>query len=309
MTVITDIHDFTPRQCAAAVGSFDGVHLGHKSMLGELCSKAAERGLPVMAVTFARHPRMLFGSGAAPFLLSSNDEKAAMLEAAGVDICVMLDFDKDMAAMSAERFMNEVLSASLGVKMLCVGYDHHFGKPREGEGFEQYVRYGEKAGVEVFRTNPFFVGGSAVSSSKVRRALACGNVEAAEKMLGRSYSFAGKVVHGAGIGRGIGFPTANVSLFDGMKMLPADGVYAVRAACCGNSYKGIMNIGVKPTIGDGLLRTVEVHMLDFAGDIYGNDIVVEVKRFVRGEAAFDGIEALRRQIEADINEVKRYSGL
>ncbi|MBQ8336976.1 MAG: riboflavin biosynthesis protein RibF [Bacteroidaceae bacterium] len=309
MKVITDIHNFTPQPCAATVGSFDGVHLGHKSMLGELRSRALERGLPVMAVTFARHPRMLFGSGTTPFLLSSNDEKAAMLEASGVDICVMLDFDKDMAAMSAERFMNEVLSASLGVRMLCVGYDHHFGKPREGEGFEQYVRYGASAGVEVFRANPFFVGDNAVSSSKVRRALACGDVEAAERMLGRSYSFAGKVVHGAGIGRGMGFPTANVSLSDGMKMLPADGVYAVRATCCGNSYDGVMNIGVKPTIGDGLLRTVEVHMLDFAGDIYGKDIVVEVKRFLRGEAAFDGIEALRRQIEADINEVKRFSGL
>lgn len=304
MKVITDIYNYAPQPCAATIGSFDGVHLGHVSMLDELKARAATFGLPVMVVTFARHPRMLFCDRCSPFLLSNNDEKLALLGSLGVDICVMLDFDREMASMSAERFMNDVLKARLGVELLCVGYDHHFGKPQEGEGFEQYVEYGKHAGVDVFKASPFFVGEDAVSSSKVRRALSGGDVALAHKMLGRAYSFAGSVVHGAGIGRDLGFPTANVCLHDNMKLLPADGVYAVRVVCGERRYKGVMNIGVKPTVSDASARTIEVHILDFYGDIYGHEIVIEVLRFIRGEMSFGSVDALRCRIEADVEMVK-----
>lgn len=304
MIVVKDIYSYSPRPCAAAIGSFDGVHLGHRAMLGELKSRATERGLPVMAVTFARHPRMLFSGDTVPFLLSTNEEKLALLDSLGVDICVMLDFDHDMASMSAERFMNDVLKARLGVQLLCVGYDHHFGKPREGEGFEQYVGYGKNAGIELFSAAPFFLDGDAVSSSKVRRALSRGDVRSAAIMLGRGCSFTGTVVHGAGVGRKLGFPTANIQLDDNMKLLPADGVYAVRATCDGCCYNGVMNIGVKPTIGKNLLRTIEVYIIGSPGNLYEKEIAVEVMGFVRGEIAFDSLDALRSQIEADVNAVK-----
>ena len=304
MEIITDINDFKALPCAATIGSFDGVHQGHRAMLVELQSRAAELGLPVMVVTFARHPRTLFASACEPFLLSTNAEKVAMLEAFGVDYCVMLDFDANMADMSAEGFMNEVLSERLGVKLLCVGYDHHFGKPKKGEGFEQYVEYGKALGMELFMASPFDVDGLTVSSSKVRRALSQGDVVLANSLLGFDYSFKGSVVHGAAIGRSLGFPTANLLLDDAMKLLPADGVYAVRVSCDGKNYKGIMNIGVKPTIAENLQRTVEVYIMDFDGDIYGKDVVVAPLCRVRGEMVFENVEALRCQINSDVEFVK-----
>ena len=155
MEIITDINEIKALPCAATIGSFDGVHLGHRAMLEELRTRAMELGLPVMVVTFARHPRMLFSETCEPFLLSVNDEKVALLDVCGVDYCVMLEFDADMAAMSAERFMKEILSERLGVKLLCVGYDHHFGKPRAGEGFEQYAEYGKALGMDLFMALPY----------------------------------------------------------------------------------------------------------------------------------------------------------
>lgn len=304
MEVITDINKFVPMPCAATTGSFDGVHLGHRHMLDELRAGAVERGLPVMVVTFARHPRLLFDTVHEPFLLSDNDEKVALLESLGVDYCVMLDFDSCMASMTAERFMGEVLAERLGVKLLCVGYDHRFGRPQEGVGFEQYVRYGKALGMEVFKASPFFMNGQAVSSSKVRRALSIGEVSFANTLLGYAYSFAGEVVHGAGIGRSLGFPTANVWLYDNMKLLPADGVYGVRVCFDGRSYKGVMNIGVRPTIGDNLVHTVEVHVIGFSGDLYGKSVTVAVEQFIRGEMSFGSLDALRARIASDVEIVK-----
>lgn len=304
MKIITDIYNYEAQPCVATIGSFDGVHLGHRAMLAELRSKATECGLPVMVVTFDVHPRMLFAKGCEPFLLSTNSEKVELLDACGVDYCIMLDFDSAMAGMSAERFMREILCECLGVKMLCVGYDHHFGKPQPGEGLEQYMEYGKALGMEVFQASPFVIDGITVSSSKVRRALSAGDVALAVTLLGRDYSFAGTVVHGAGIGRGLGFPTANVLLDNDMKLLPADGVYGVRILCDGKKHRGIMNIGVKPTIGENLQRTVEVHIMDFAGDVYGNEVVVEPVCRVRGEMAFENVEALRHQISKDVEFVK-----
>ena len=304
MEIITDINNFKALPCAATIGSFDGVHLGHRAMLMELRARAEQLGLPVMVVTFARHPRLLFGSSGDRFLLSSNGEKTALLEALGVDYCVMLDFDAGMASMSAERFMKEILLEKLGVELLCVGYDHHFGKPVPGEGFEQYAEYGNRLGMDVFMAAPFLVDGVAVSSSKVRRALASGDVALATFLLGHDYSFSGSVVHGARIGRSLGFPTANISLADDMKLLPADGVYAVRLSCDGVEYKGVMNIGVKPTIGENLQRTVEVFIIGFNGDVYGKDIVVTPLVRIRGEMVFDSTEALRCQIHSDVEYVK-----
>ena len=305
MEIITDIDKFKATSCAATIGSFDGVHLGHRAMLGELQVRAKELGLPVMVVTFEKHPRMLFDACCERFLLSSNNEKVAVLESLGVDFCVMLDFDAAMAAMSAESFMREVLSERLGVKLLCVGYDHHFGKPTEGEGFEQYAEYGKALGMQLFIASPFVIGDVTVSSSKVRRALLSGDISIANQLLGYGYSFSGKVVHGAGIGRSLGFPTANILLDDDMKLLPADGVYGVCLSCEGKEYKGVMNIGVKPTIGDNLARTVEVYIIDFSGDAYGKEVVVSPLFRIRGEMNFESVEALRRQIKSDVDFVKR----
>ena len=175
MHIVTDILQYDKRPCAATIGSFDGVHRGHIAMLGELRAAATAKGLPLMVVTFAIHPRMLFNEGCAPFLLTPTRKKLELLEAAGVDICVLLDFDHAMAAMSAQQFMNKILVERLGVQMLAVGYDHHFGRPAPGEELEQYIEYGKEMGIEVFGTQPYNVDGTVVSSSAVRRALSAGD--------------------------------------------------------------------------------------------------------------------------------------
>lgn len=305
MQVITDIENYRPVPCAATIGSFDGVHKGHLSMLGELRAAASGKGLPLMVVTFSCHPRQLFTPRCERFLLTANDEKLKLLEEAGADICVLLDFNMDMAALSAERFMKEILREQLGVKMLAVGYDHHFGKPCEGEGLEQYKAYGSALGIEVFGTQPFVVNDVAVSSSAVRRALSAGDVETAESLLGYRYNVCGVVEHGAALGRALGFPTANIAIDNPMMLIPADGVYEVVVTVDGKEYQAVMNIGVKPTVATSGERTMEAHLIDYSGDLYGQLIKVEFVRRLRGEQVFDNINALRFQIEVDVARVKR----
>lgn len=305
MDIVTDIYSFLPRPSVATIGSFDGVHLGHCAMLAELGNIAKSRGLPLMVVTFVRHPRLLFDGNSEPFLLSEKEEKASLLAAAGVDILVELDFDTHMAAMDARRFMKEILLDRLGVKVLAIGYDHHFGRPCAGEGFNDYVSYGRDLGVEVLRLSPFAVGGITVSSSAVRRALLSGDVAVATSLLGRYYTVSGKVVHCAGIGRKLGFPTANISLADEMLLLPANGVYEVVVSIGDRCYKGVMNVGVKPTVNDCRVRTAEVHIIDFSSDIYGSTISVAFIRKLRDELLFENLEALRKQIGNDVEQVKK----
>ena len=305
MEIIDDIRDFVKRPCAATVGSFDGVHLGHRAMIAELRKVADERGLPLVAVTIARHPRLLFDGSCEPFLLTQNGEKESLFSELGVDVLVKLDFDTCMASMCAERFMREVLVDTLGVKLLGVGYDHRFGKPCEGECLEQYVSYGNALGVEVIGLSPFTLDGNKVSSTVVRKALTAGDVAQANSLLGYNYRLTGCVVTGAGIGRGLGFPTANVQLGDEMKMLPLDGVYEVDILHGGERLKGVMNIGVKPTIGENMLRTIEVHIIDFSADLYGQVITVELVRRLRGELQFANVQALKLQIGVDVERVKR----
>lgn len=305
MEIITDIKECFGTHCAATIGSFDGVHLGHKAMIAELREAAACKGLPLTVLTFARHPRLLFDGECEPFLLTTNSEKAALLRDMGVDRMVLLDFDSCMASMCAERFMREVLADALGVRLLGVGYDHHFGKPCEGEGFEQYAEYGKELGIEVMRLSPFTMDGGKVSSTVVRRALSGGDIATANTLLGHAYGFSGIVVKGAGIGRGIGFPTANVLPDDNMKLLPSNGVYEVDALLGGERHKGVMNIGTNPTVSDRMLRSIEVHLLDFSGDIYGAGITVEPVRRLRGELTFGSIDALKLQIGVDVARVRR----
>ena len=304
MKIIKDIYDYTPVPCAATIGSFDGVHMGHRAMLAELRASASEKGLPLMVVTFARHPRLLFNREAEPFLLSGIEEKIQLLEAEGVDILAVLNFDSAMASMCAERFMSEILAARLGVRLLAVGYDHRFGKPCAGEGIDEYISYGSKCGVEVFKASPYTVEGTDVSSSAVRRSLQSGDVETAARLLGRRYSVCGKVVHCAGIGRRLGFPTANISLADEMRLMPANGVYEVETVVGGVHYRGVMNIGVKPTVNNSGERTAEVHIIDFSGDIYGSMLCVGFVRRLRGERTFGSLDELRAQIEKDVEQVK-----
>lgn len=305
MEIIYDLNDICREPTAATIGSFDGVHRGHVAMIEETRRRAAAAGLPVTLVTFATHPRMIFDADPQPFLLSSPRMHMERLAATGVERCVVLDFNRELAAMTAREFMHEVLVKHLNVKLLALGYDHRFGRPVEGENADAYIDYGREMGIEVVRAARYNEAGAKVSSSQVRRALAAGDVESAATLLGYRYPISGTVVHGAALGREIGFPTANIELDEPMQLLPLNGVYEVSATVADRLYRGVMNVGVKPTVTGCGKRTVELFIIDFTGDLYGHNVCVEFVRRLREERRFSSLDELKAQIVKDVSEVQR----
>ena len=303
MDIIYDIYNSTHHPTVATVGSFDGVHRGHVAMIEETKRRAAAAGLPVTLVTFARHPRLLFEREPQPFLLSSHTVRMERLAATGVERCVVLDFDNRMAALRAEEFMADILSKQLNVKLLVLGYDHRFGRPEPGVGTEEYVAYGRKLGMEVVRAGRYDEGELKVSSSQVRRALSAGEIERAATLLGYRYSISGRVIHGAALGRTIGFPTANIELDEPLQLLPLYGVYEVAVSVSGREYAGVINIGTKPTVTESGRLSVEVFIMGFDGDLYGEQLTVSFVRRIRDERKFSSLDELKRQIDKDIASI------
>lgn len=292
---------------------FDGVHRGHQFLLRQLAAEAERRGLQSLVVTFFTHPRNLL-TGSAERLLTTRDERRALLEACGVDRVVMLEFG-DVRTQTAGEFMR-FLRDRYDVTVLMMGYDHRFGSDRL-PSFDRYVQAGRDAGVEVLLLNeassstlhddrcpgPASPGTTLpISSSLVRKALQEGFIEAANGMLGREYSLFGKVVHGKGLGTRLEFPTANISLSDPDKMLPKDGVYAVQTEIGGIVYRAVMNIGTNPTVQDrDEPRTyIEVHVIGFEGNLYNQLMRVEILHRLRDEQRFDSLDSLKKQIQTDI---------
>ena len=285
------------RKLAATVGFFDGVHAGHRSLIAQLRQVAAERGLASAVFTFPVHPRRVLQADYRPQLLDAFEEKLARIGETGVDYCAVLDFTPALAQLTAREFI-ERLAAEWGVSTLVVGYDHRFGRDR-AEGFEAYVAHGRTVGMEVIRGVPYLLeDGTAVSSSRIRALLTECRVEEAARMLTVPYRLRGHVVGGQQIGRTMGFPTANLSVDEPLKVLPGDGVYAVRVRLHGMAYRGMLSIGNRPTIGDRP-TAVEVHLLGFSGDVYGETIEVEFIRHLRNNRRFDSLDALREQLERD----------
>ncbi|MBE6302467.1 MAG: bifunctional riboflavin kinase/FAD synthetase [Bacteroidales bacterium] len=305
MDIIYDLDNIAHEPTVATIGSFDGVHRGHVAMIEETRRRAAAAGLPVTLVTFATHPRMIFDADPQPFLLSSSRVRMERLAATGVERCVVFDFNRELAAMTAREFMHKILAERLNVKLLVLGYDHRFGRPVEGENADAYIDYGREMGIEVVRAARYNEAGAKVSSSQVRRALAAGDVESAATLLGYRYPISGTVVHGAALGRELGFPTANIELEEPMQLLPQNGVYEVSATVAGEQYKGVMNVGVKPTVTGCGKRTIELFIIDFAGNLYGCNICVEFVRRLREERRFSSLDELKAQIVKDVAEVQR----
>ena len=294
------------RKTAVTVGFFDGVHRGHQFLVSQLCGVAASRGLEPVAVTFDRHPRQLLHSDWQPQLLSLTAEKEELLLAAGVRRVVVLPFTAEQAALSARDFMQQVLVRRLRAALLLTGYDNHFGHRTADshEGYEQYVGYGRELGIDVVCGQPLLVDGQAVSSSRVRRQLSEGRVEEAAACLGRRYQLCGTVEHGHQRGRLMGFPTANLRLDSSQRLVPAAGVYATVATVGGNSLPAVTNIGMRPTF-DGHHQTVETHILDYAGDLYGQPLRISFVARLRGEQHFGSADELARQMTADAEEARR----
>ncbi len=284
---------------AATIGCFDGVHRGHQMLVQMMVRQAQERGLKPIAVTFDRLPRQLFDPDFHPQVLSTLDEKVTYLKELGVEEVVVLPFTHQLAALSAEAFMREILRDQLSVKLLVTGYDHRFGHDRS-EGFNDYVRYGQGLGIDVVRGDVAMMGDQmAVSSTVIRQLLAEeGRVEAMPDVLTRRYMLSGRVVSGEHIGHELGFPTANLEPDCQEKLIPASGAYAVWAIVDDQRMPAMMNIGTRPTF-EGKRQTLEVHILADVGNLYGRKMTVEFVSRLRAEQRFDTREALIAQLEHD----------
>lgn len=284
----------------ATIGFFDGVHRGHCSLLSQVVRQAAQRNRQSTVVTFDIHPRQLVNPDFQPLLLTTLDEKLQLLSLQGIDRVAVLHFDEQMASLSARDFMSVVLSRQLNVDTLVLGYDSRFGHGRTA-GFADYEAYGRSMGIDVLRATPLLSDdGAPVSSSLVRNLLLSGNIAQANDALGRRYSLTGNVVDGFHEGRRLGFPTANLALADRQRLVPGRGVYAVWAELTGYSepMPAMMNIGTRPTY-NGSSQTLEVHIIGYEGDLYGQDVTVTFAERIRSEQPFDSPSALASQLQLD----------
>lgn len=291
-TVLTD-------PCVATIGFFDGVHRGHRFLIKQVTDEAFMQGQRSAVITFDRHPRQVVKTDYRPELLSTFREKMTLLSTTGIDMCIVLPFDEQMASLSAYDFMEKVLYKRLHVNTLVIGYDNRFGHNRS-EGFEDYVGFGKQMGMRVIQAKPFIFKGIHVSSSVVRSFLQNGEIEMANSCLNYEYSFTGRVVTGEHIGRTIGFPTANLQPEDEHKLIPAHGVYAVRAhiGYTGESHPAMMNIGHRPTF-EGQQDTLEVNLLHFTGNLYDEQLCVSFVGKLRDEQRFNNGVELARQLRLD----------
>lgn len=285
-----------------ATGFFDGVHLGHRFVISRLVQAARERGDQSMIVTFWPHPRTVLQNGARNLrLLTSLDEKKALLKSLGVDRVEIIPFSKDFSRLSTEEYLRTVLIDRFDAKAILLGYDNRMGNSPSSP--EEIQALAEKIGLEVIRTDSISTGlGTVISSTQIRNALMEGNISLASEMLGYDYSLHGVVVAGNQVGRKIGFPTANMQLYEPLKILPANGVYLVKAEVLGKQYYGMCNIGKRPTVNQGENISIETNIFDFDEFIYGLDIKISFLKRIRNERRFEGIDSLKAQLGKDKNE-------
>ncbi len=275
---------------------FDGVHLGHKSIVDELIKVGSENNLETAVLTFWPHPRFVFNPNENLKLLNTLEEKQFLLEKCGIDTLFLKEFDEEFRNLTGEEFVRQILVDKLNIKYLIIGYDHSFGKNKSGN-FELLQKLSGELGFEVERMEAINIHENNISSTKVRNALLAGNIKEANEMLGYSYSVSGTVVHGKKLGRTIGYPTANIET-DPIKLLPKKGAYIVEVFIKGEQYKGMLSIGTNPTV-NGEKLTVEVYILDFEGDIYDEKITVAFRDFLHDEIKFEGLEKLIERLDED----------
>lgn len=298
MKVYRSIDEFKALDRAVATtGTFDGVHLGHQKILQQLVETARRVDGESVLLTFDPHPRKVLQPDVELYLLQSVEEKIQRLEATGLDHLIIHPFTKEFSRTKSLEFVREILVNKIGVKHLVIGYDHHFGRNREGS-FDHLKEFGPIYGFDVQEIDALDVDEVNVSSTKIRQALQQGDVERALDFLGHPYTLCGRVVKGEQVGRTLGFPTANLALSFTDKLLPAHAVYAGHALVNGQRFKAMANIGSRPTLA-AERPTIEVHLFDFEGDLYGQDLVFELHHKLRGVQRFDSLELLQAQLAKD----------
>lgn len=298
MNTYSSISEFsTTKKTVVTIGTFDGVHMGHRKILNKVIAEAEVRNEESVVLTFYPHPRFILNENSDLKLLNTIEEKTELLSKTGLDALIIHPFSKEFANLSAEEFVKTILVDQLHISKIIIGYDHKFGKNRTAD-IHDLIQFGAKYNFEVEQITAQELDEIAVSSTKIRTALGEGNITLANNYLGYPYSLSGKVIHGNQIGRTIGFPTANIQMADTFKLIPKKGVYVVRCLIKDQLVKGVMNIGNRPTV-DGTSLSIEVHLLDFDATLYGFEISVYLLDFIRKEQKFENLEALTSQIEDD----------
>lgn len=305
MKIFNSIQEFTATaKTVVTLGTFDGVHKGHKSILDKLIHSSLGCGCESVVLTFFPHPRVVLQQNADIRLLNTMPEKALLLENYGIDNLIIHPFSPAFSQLTAEEFVRDILVTSLNIHKIIIGHDHRFGRGRTAT-IHDLIRYGEVYGFEVEQISPLEVNEVSVSSTKIRNALTAGNVATANEYLGYNYFITGTVVTGRQLGRTINFPTANIKVIDDYKLIPAGGVYAVSSVINGKVVYGMMNIGTNPTVG-GTAQTIEVNFFDFNDDLYNQELNIDIYYRLRDEVKFSSIDALKQQLEQDRQDSKNY---
>jgi riboflavin kinase/FMN adenylyltransferase len=285
------------RDAVVTIGTFDGVHTGHQKIIDQLKEETSQIKGESVLITFDPHPRKVLDPSRPLKLITTLEEKIELLETQGIDHLVIAPFTKEFASLSAEAYIKDFLVGKFNPHTVIIGYDHRFGHDRIGD-YHLMETFSEKLNFELKEIPEHIVDSIIVSSTQIRKAIAQGDMHIANDLLGYDFFFQGKIIEGNKLGRKIGFPTANLQIKDPDKLIPGNGVYAVTATLHAKNYEGMMNIGIRPTLADGLFM-IEVNLFDFDEEVYGSQLRVHVKRFMRPEQEFNGLDALKEQIARD----------
>lgn len=304
MQIHTDFSAFKGKKTTVTIGTFDGVHIGHQSIINQLKAQSEKNGTETVILTFYPHPRIvLHPEDHGIMLLTTPEEKAEKLRKAGVQHLMVYPFSEEFSRIPAYDYVRNLLVTGLSAKQVIVGYDHRFGRNREGD-FETLSEWAEMFGYEAIEIPAKDIDEVNISSTKIRQSLLAGDIKTANTYLGYPYTIKGTVIHGAAMGRTIGFPTANIHVDYPNKLIPGHGVYAIHANTQGKRYKGVMNIGVRPTIDASLKLQIEAHLFEFNNVIYDEKIEVSFVDKIRDEKKFGSIDELKSQINVDIITAK-----
>jgi len=305
LNTIQNISKFsTKEKTFVTIGTFDGVHFGHQKIIEKLVKEAKKANRKSVLLTFFPHPRMVLQKDNSLELINTIEERAELLEKTGLDYLIIHPFSREFSRMTALEFVRNILVNQLNISKLIIGYDHHFGKNREGN-IVQLTEYSHLYDFVVEEIPAQDIDDVSVSSTKIRRALATGNLKNANDYLGYNFMLNGNVVNGKKLGGKIGFPTANIDVKETYKLIPKTGVYVVKSTINDKTIFGMMNIGNRPTV-DGKHQTIEVHFFDFNKDLYDKNITIELLSFLRDEQKFDSIKSLTQQLKKDENIARDY---
>ena len=285
------------KESILTIGTFDGVHIGHNKILKRLIQDSKKNNLSSLVMTFFPHPRMILNKSHEIKMIDTIDEKINLLEKTGLDNLIIHPFDNNFSKIRAKEFVEEILVKKLKIKEIIIGYDHKFGKDREAS-VEDLKKFGQDYMFTVKEIPAQEIDSIAISSTKIRNAILNGEIEKCNKFLGRNFILTGKVVYGDGLGKKIDFPTANIEIKETYKIIPKNGVYLVKTKINSNTYFGMMNIGIRPTVG-GTNKSLEIHFFNFKDNIYGKNVSIEIIKKIRDEEKFSSIDHLKIQLKKD----------